>query len=358
MDKLNKQTIRFLKSEIESCEILIRNDRAWTFIQDQHVTVEHLSDARPQQAGTVIRLPKACQPPNDSQNFEAIFGGTLPLMMDLPDTDAEPIKDIDGVYHRLLSRSVDLSSGNIGLAEGAALVVGLQTVNKYPHLRALYENARVDFFIDNTEVLWLMRSGRARGEHRYEKMLMLYAVRHYELKFNMCARYHYVASKDNDADAPSRDENRAEIRTNPDTVAMLREMHGPFTLDWMASATTAITHDNGRRCRYYSREYDPYSHGINVLAHDVNVTEAGERENGFCNPPFCMLPTVTRWGERCKAQVVIIHPPICEPKPTWARRLSGGLTMDLPLGSVQRRTKTAWQPIEMELQATRIDWSE
>ena len=80
------------------------------------------------------------------------------------------------------------------------------------------------------------------------------------------------------------------------------------------------------------------------------------RESGFCNPPFCMLPTVTRWGEQCRAKVVLIHPKIIEPKPTWARRLNTGLTMDLPLGSTQRRIKTAWQSMEVELQATQIDW--
>ena len=353
---LNKETTRFLRAEIDSCDMLIKNDRAWAFVHDRHVTVEHMSDARPQQAGTVIRLPKGIEQTGSPRPPEVIFGGTLPLLLDLPEGDVEPLCDIDSVYRRLLVRSIDLSTGNIGLAEGAALVVGLQTVDAYPHLRARYENARVDFLIDNNEVLWLMRSGRARGEHRYEKMLMLYAVRHYEIKFNMCARYHYVASKENDADAPSRDEGRAEIRTHPDTVAVLKQAFGPFTLDWMATSTTVIRRDNGTCCRYYSREYDPRSQGINVLAHDVNVNHKGERESGFCNPPFCMLPTVTRWGEHCRAKVVLIHPKITEPKPTWARRLNTGTTMDLPLGSTQRRIKTAWKSMEVELQATQIDW--
>jgi hypothetical protein len=259
----------------------------------------------------------------------------------------------------LMPASITLSKGNIGIAEGVALVIGLITIDNDPTLLPLYAKHRVDFHIDNMEMLWMFRRRRvSTSEHRLVKIAMLQCLQHFEIKWQMDTTFHYVRSADNPADEPSRDRNRAEQRLKGSVRQQLWREHGPFNLDWMASHTTAMLDGDKQRLPYYSRDADPYSQGINVFANNVHETPEGDRIHGYCYPPFVMMNAVTLYAEAEMAKVLLVHPRIYEPKPLWARRLSRFVTRALPVASGERRNNIGWAPIvDLELEYTLADWS-
>ena len=174
----------------------------------------------------------------------------------------------------------------------------------------------------------------------------------------MKTRFHYVPTADNPADEPSRDRVNYEYRLSVATRKIVWARHGPFSLDWMASMGTKLTDPIGKDVPYYSRSMDPGSIGVNVFANDVARDTEGKRHNGYCYPPFVMLDAVVAYAMRSKARLVLIHPPVPEPRPSWAQCLRGGQTMSLPLGSAEKRVAEGWQTLSsLSLECTYIDLS-
>jgi hypothetical protein len=93
-----------------------------------------------------------------------------------------------------------------------------------------------------------------------------------------------------------------------------------------------------------------------VFSQNVDVDTDGLRERGYCFPPFVMLNAVTELAVRCRANVVVVHPCIVEPRPLWARRLRYGCTKPMPAGSAERRIGTGWKPLDTKLEYTVVDF--
>lgn len=357
--RLKQSNATLLLNELSVCELLVRQNRDWRFVQEIHRSVvTHWSDATPSQGGTIVRIdPNAPLPPG-WDTHEVAFGGSLPTVLELPREDVTGELTITDLVSTLMPKSIGLNDGNIGMAEGAALIIGLMTIDKDDTMRELYSNCHVDFHIDNTEMLWMFRRRRVKqGKNRLQKLALLHCLLHYELKWNMRTTFHYVKSADNPADAPSRDIERAEQRLVLSSRDFLWQRHGPFDLDWMATFVTALRDPTDTRILYFSREKDIGSGGINVFANNVVSTRDGNRINGYCYPPFVMLTAVVAYARAQHARVLLVHPFVFEPRPSWARHLVGFPTHSLPVNSSERRANKGWETIPaLNLQYTLLDF--
>jgi hypothetical protein len=359
--RLTAETSKLLQAELDVCNYVVQLNQDWGFFVEKHSSViTHWSDATPYQGGNYIKLRDGAELPEGWNEREIMFGGSLPSVLELPRVE------LDGTSHTLgdmvaslMPEHLVLTRGNIGVAEGVALIIGLITIDNNPILCPLYSHSRVDFHIDNTEMLWMFRRRRVSGgEHRLCKIAMLQCLQHYEIKWQMESIFHYVRSEDNPADAPSRDRLRSEYRLGSAARKFLWNEHGPFTLDWMASHVTCMRDKHHRRIPYYSKDIDPFCAGINVLANAVHTDSDGSPIDGYCFPPFVMLDAITLHGEQEEAQVLLVHPRIYEPKPAWAMRLLGFHTRALPACSAERRSNNEWTPIpNLELAYTFATWN-
>ena len=361
--QVDRRTCKWLLYEVMVCTELVLSKRVWGFLDMRHRSVvTHYSDATLRQAGVHILMDSSRAPDLDvKSSLDIVFGGTLPLWMQMPDA-ALVVPDLVDLSALISANGTHMFLGhrNIALTEFAALVYGFMVIDVTPNMLVLYQDKRVTFFIDNKEVMFACKKGRVRGELRYKKLPLLCLVKHYEMKWNMLAQYEYVPTDDNPADLPSRHRNWTEVRLSTCVKDRLWKEVGGYTLDWMAAFSNAMCEPGTQKyIRYYSKTIDAYSAGVNVLAHDVDVDPCGRRENGFCNPPWVMLNAVTAWGKRCKARVTLIHPKVVEPKPLWAARLGGALSKKLPKNCVEKRVEEGWIPIEeVELYYTHVDWKE
>ena len=357
--RLKKSNAALLLNELSVCELLVRQNRDWPFVQEVHRSVvTHWSDATPSQGGTIVRIDPDAPLPPGWDTHEVAFGGSLPTVLELPRANNAGELTITDLVSKLMPKTIELDDGNIGMAEGAALIVGLMTIDKDETMRGLYSNCHVDFHIDNTEMLWMFRRRRVKqGKNRLQKLALLHCLLHYELKWNMRTTFHYVKSADNPADAPSRDVERAEQRLALDTRNFLWEKHGPFELDWMATYVTALCDLTTTRVPYFAREKDIGSSGTNVFANNVATNRDGKRINGYCYPPFVMLPAVVAYAQAQHARVLLVHPYVYEPRPAWAKPLVNFLTHSLPVNSSERRANKGWEPIpDLVLQYTVLDF--
>jgi hypothetical protein len=358
--RLSVDNAKLLLAELDLCNYVIQLNMDWKFRQEKHSSViTHWSDATPYQGGNYIRLKDGAELPDGWNDRELVFGGTLPSVLELPrQGDGTTPHTLGDMVANLIPENIVLTKGNIGIAEGVALIIGLITIDNNPVLRPLYTNCRVDFHIDNMEMLWMFKRRRvSKCEHRLSKIAMLQCLQHFELKWQMESTFHYVRSADNPADAPSRDVARVEQRLSQAVRDMLWQKHGPFTLDWMASHVTALRDPDGKRIEYYSRDVDPFCTGVNVLANNVTTHVDGSPVDGYCYPPFVMLDAITKYGEAEEASVLLVHPRIYEPKPAWALRLLGFYTRALPELSSESRNNTEWTPIpNLELDYTIATW--
>ena len=352
--RMSKENARQLAEELRMCCHIVKEDRSWPFVDDRHkAVVVHYSDSTPKQSGNVSVLPQSAQLPDGWGEREICFGSVLADEMDLPyATSTDTMADL---IAGLLPKTLKID-GNIGISEGAALILGLMTIDNHEVLRQQYVNKRVDFHIDNMEMMWLFKRRRVKkGDHRMEKITLLRCLLHFEFKFNMLTQFHYVNTLDNPADLPSRVKINDEQRLDPAVKRLLWVDPGPFDLDWMGTHASAMTNDEGERIDYYSRGFDPYSVGMNVLANAVSYRN-GQRTKGYCYPPFNMLNTIIGYVFTERADVTIVHPRIEEPRLPWAQYLRGYPQVQLPKRSAQKRTNQGWEGMEISLEYTVVSF--
>ena len=173
---VSSTTAQMLLQELRLCNVIVQLDRAWSFLEERHESiVSHFSDATPFQGGTHIQLNEGMSPPPGWGKDELVFGGVLPELLELPGNNGTGM--LSDMVAMLLPLRLELKHGNIGIAEGAALIIGLMTIDSDVDLCKLYTDVQVDFYIDNMEMYWLFRRRRVKkSENRLQKL-------HY---FNVC----------------------------------------------------------------------------------------------------------------------------------------------------------------------------
>lgn len=101
---------------------------------------------------------------------------------------------------------------------------------------------------------------------------------------------HFIPSKLNPADRPSREVDMMETTLSEESAREINIVFGPHSVDLMASESNVHRFFYGVPLRYLSKNKTPSSSGVNVFAQNLS------REcNLYVSPLFALIFTVLRY---------------------------------------------------------------
>lgn len=101
---------------------------------------------------------------------------------------------------------------------------------------------------------------------------------------------HFIPSKLNPADRPSREMDMMETTLSEESAREINIVFGPHSVDLMASDSTVHRFFDGVPLRYLSKNKTPSSSGVNVFAQNLS------REcNPYVFPLFALIFPVLRY---------------------------------------------------------------
>jgi hypothetical protein len=196
-----------------------------------------------------------------------------------------------------------LANTHIQVKEAFALVSTLRLLG--PQV----ENLWIDVGIDNMAVLWAANMMRSKSVGLWRRLREIAFI---QRQYNLRLSYHYVPSKLNTADEPSRPDRVLECSLQENIWRVVEYAFGPHDLDYMATAL------NSRCASFFSQFTCAQALGTNVLGQSLVFREGNARWNGYAFPPFSMIPHLLdhAWGQG--ATFTLIAP--YEPSAMWWAR--------------------------------------
>lgn len=187
-------------------------------------------------------------------------------------------------------------------------------------------NSRVDAQVDNSAVIGAWNAQGSRTHELNEEMKLLFDLVH-KRNIHLCLQY--VASKENEADAPSRLLHKSDAKLATSAWDMLQNSWGGehgHTLDLMSLDSNVMMGKNGDPLPHFTPYPTPGSAGVNMFAQIV-----GSGENCYVFPPQPMIPAVINFIEQEKLNCSLVVPsPIVTP--VWMPHLLAKAKGVLKLG--------------------------
>ncbi|VDI70479.1 Hypothetical predicted protein [Mytilus galloprovincialis] len=154
-------------------------------------------------------------------------------------------------------------------------------------LRSIREDikgSRVDANVDNQALI-----GAWNNEGSKSMMLnsTLKEIFQLTLDLDVMLNLHFVPSKLNLADEPSRKLSKSDAKLNSDIWSTIQEYFGDntgHTIDLMALDSNSMNDRNGRILKHFTPTVSPLSSGVNLFAQAVDKSE-----NCYVFPPFALL---------------------------------------------------------------------
>ena len=222
-----------LKKELQYWKFLDSWDGFLPWRKESHVIVKIISDASNTGWGGILALPEA---PKETRDYWSL-------------------DDLE-------------FSGGIAVKEAKALYQTLA-------------NGRVDAYVDNSNLIdfWNNEGGRNIILTNEIKDLFLLS-----LVLNIALNMHYVPSKLNMADSPSRFYSDLDCALSTPTWNLVDKAFGPHSFDLMALPSNVKKSRNGCNLKFYSSSHFNESSGVNVFAQSLSPSE-----NYYVFPPFILL---------------------------------------------------------------------
>jgi hypothetical protein len=323
-DPVRARLVAPLRVDILALTAMVQVEEVCAWVEPRHLHVaEFSSDATLSHAGMSIVFPRIEDEDREVAALfrgqpELLFGGSLPAEMFT-------------VYG-----TAEIAGANMGTTEYAALACNMLALDRQPVLRRMVQGCRLVFKLDNFEVVCSLRGSRVTGLYSLEKLVCLLVVFSLLRDWNAVGLWEWVASEDNRADAPSRDDLmlRQSLRLAPTTFAMVLHRFGAVDFDVCGSYASQQHLEDGSPLPYYSRSLDAMTSGVDVFACDcVSVGRV------YAYPPFSILAAVVEYLQRCGAYGVLICPAFPEPLPGYLRATAWAQRLLLPEGSCELRRR-------------------
>lgn len=199
----------------------------------------------------------------------------------------------------------------IMVLEAKALLRVLQS------FRRKLRNCRVDAGVDN---LALMHSWEKEGSKSRELNEALKQIFLFTLEENVVLKLTYVQSKENVADAPSREIRKSDCMLSAGGWKTVQDAFGGRTgheFDLMALDSNAMVTREGLPLPHYTPYPTPGSSGVNIFSQRLSRAVLY-----YVFPPFSLIPSVLRYVEAQQATVTIVVPKP-NPLPVWFPKLVG-----------------------------------
>ena len=179
------------------------------------------------------------------------------------------------------------------------------------------------------------------------------------MELNIALNMHYVPSKLNMADPPSRFYSDLDCALFTPPWNLVDKAFGPHSFDLMALPSNVKKSRNGCNLKFYSPSHFNESSGVNVFAQSLSPSE-----NYYVFPPFILLGALLKWFKsQTLVHVTLIAPDVSPRKYLWPllNAMSSG---SLKIGSKGEsnvilfppRSKQVWhfRPLPWDLYAFRI----
>ena len=211
-------------------------------------------------------------------------------------------------------------SGGIAVKEAKAL---FQTLSFF---RIELANGRVDAYVDNSNLIdfWNNEGGRNIILTNEIKDLFLLSM-----DLNIALNMHYVLSKLNMADPPSRFYSDLDCALSTPTWSLVDKAFGPHSFDLMALPLNVKKSRNGCNLKFYSPSHFNESSGVNVFAQSLSPSE-----NYYVFPPFILLGALFKWFKSQPLLHVTLIAPDVSPRKYWWPFLNA-----VSLGSLKIQSK-------------------
>ena len=241
------------------------------------------------------------------------------------------------------------TSGGIAVKEAKAL---LQTLSTFSHE---VFNGRVDAYVDNKNLIgfWNNEGGKSITLSNEIKELFFMS-----LKLNIILNLHYVPSRSNDADAPSRFSSDIDCSLSDKTWLLVESLFGPHSVDMMAIPSNVRRSKNGNKLIFFSPHPVVGSSGINVFAQNFSPAE-----NYYVFPPFLLIGPLLNFLKAYPVKVTLIAPDV-SPKKYWWPLLKSLCEAKVKIGSRSQsgiinfppNSKQGWhtRPLLWDLYAFRL----
>ena len=191
----------------------------------------------------------------------------------------------------------------IHMREGFAVLKCLQS------LKQILKNSRVDFLVDNMNVV---SSWNNQGSKNESLTALMKNIFEFTLENNVDLVMSYIASKSNPADFPSRQLSPQDCFLGDDAWRLVEGQFGPHSVDLMALESNAMKARDGSRLKYYSRYPTPTCAGVNVFSQDLS-----QETNPYVFPPWCMVMPLLRYLREQNVSQCTIVVPCMLPHPIW-----------------------------------------
>lgn len=187
--------------------------------------------------------------------------------------------------------------------EATAVLKALQS------LKLDVQDHRVDLFVDNMAVVCAWENQGSRDVQLsaiMKKIFQMVCVLNVDLKM------HYVESKSNLADYPSRKISYVDSMLSVATWGLVDSAFGPHTVDLMATDSNVMRDSEGVPLRHFTQYPSPQSAGVNVFAQELS-----KEVNPYVFPPFSLiLPVLCLLREHRLPRCTLVVPSMT-PKPIW-----------------------------------------
>lgn len=148
--------------------------------------------------------------------------------------------------------------------------------NALMSFRDVLRNNIVRVRTDNTGVLHDVTNLYARADSMFDALRKVFFFLD---SHNVTLLPEYVASAENEADAPSRVRDTNEWRLHPSLFSRIQQRWGPHSIDRFASVLST------QLPTYNSMNWDPFTSGVDALSQSDWLAH-----DNYCNPPWCLLP--------------------------------------------------------------------
>ena len=142
--------------------------------------------------------------------------------------------------------------------------------------------------------------------------------------FQVCFDYNihlslfYIPSRENPADAPSRQLAKGDATLTPRAWELVQQVFGGVgghTLDLMALDSNAMVSREGTRLRHFTPQASPGTSGVNVFSQQIR-----SEERCYAFPPIYLIPAVIAFLQERQLYCTLVVPAIV-PAPAWLPRL-------------------------------------
>ena len=183
----------------------------------------------------------------------------------------------------------------------------LALVNSIKALPEEVRNCRVDAYVDSKVLIGAWQGQGSKSSPQLTKVTkeLFFALS----AVNIDLRLHYLPSKENEADAPSRQLSRLDSKVSASAFSVLDEAFGGefgHSFDLMALDSNVPRGRNGFPLPHFTPSPSPHSDGVNLFSQDLLSTS--NMSNPYVFPPFNLIGPVLKFLYGFKIPFTIIIP--------------------------------------------------